>query len=1037
MLSVASQSQLFVKPFGRTLRLFRRSEASRFRDSPPHFSPQACRSHKHARTVTTRIVNLHLCIRRVKAFRRLIFLCVLLTSVIQAQEVTSTELLSLIDQLKHSDTDKRRQAANDIGKIKVGAAETVPYLIEALKDPDRYVRQGASSSLEEIEGREKEMLPQLVSALKNPDSRVREAAVDALGQRGEGKKGSVPYLVQALKDTNARVRYSATFALLSNAADAKQTVPHLIEALKDSDDSVRAGAANALAEIGGGAKEAAPYLIKALNDPEPLVQTGAYSALGRIGDDAPEIVPQLIEASKDQDADVRRGAVMALADIGNKAKDSLPRLVELLKDPDKIVRKVAATALWKVEDHDEKIVPYLIDALKDPDDSIRESAAYNLENIGEAAKEAVPHLIAALKDPYKEVRRRSAYALGKIGRGAKEAIPHLLEALKDPDEDVRRGAAAALEQFSAIFVQDRDTEFLEQMRTAADIMWTSSDPIVLEYAGRVRQANDFLELLWWEQLKQWVFDNPVKSVATGAYPTLLLLWVALLRFRPLWILHINEALAGFTDVKLPEKLGGFNVAPRYLILVGFFHYRPRVLDAWVARHVTSAREVFFELRTVREREIYVQLPVVLGSEAEANLSPGKLRPVFSRSFICLQIWGEGGSGKTTIACRLAQWAMSPQKESRLGPGHLMLPVLIEQNLSSPSEGNEHPLFRAIKQQVRVIIGEEDPPPADLLRELLKKRRVLTIIDGFSEMSEASRAATLADVNDLSVNAVVFTSRTDEHLGGLPKTEITPLRVRGNRLATFMEAYLTARKRRDLFDDDEFFEACRRLSLIVGDRDVTALLAKLYAEQMIAIKEGTAGVGAPESIPELMLSYLNDLCRGAGPADPDIRVVHHAAKGVAWECLRNTLKPTPARREDVLLALGGEEKGKPLLVYLEEKLKIIQTVGAGRDQIRFALDPLAEYLAGMHLVDMNGEDERAWRGFLAQVDEKAESPKEVEGFLLAVRDCCLAREGGSPCLRVVANEVAKKAGVSPEVGSARRSPHSTPKGGLIRTTELKP
>ncbi len=576
---------------------------------------------------------------------------------------------------------------------------------------------------------------------------------------------------------------------------------------------------------------------------------------------------------------------------------------------------------------------------------------------------------------------------------------------------MRGSAAEALDQLSSKLVYEKDTELSDQLRIAADTMRQSSDLEVKQHADRVQQASDLLRLLWWEQLKRWAVKHPIVSASIVAYPLLLLIWLALLWLRPLWLLNVNEALKQTTEIKLPTYLEGFSVAPRYLFLVGFFHYQSRVLDAWVANYIDFARKNFSSMPTVVDREIYVPLPIVLGNEPEADLSPDKLRRIFSNNSICLQVWGEGGSGKTALMCRFAKWAMVSEKETRLNTEHFILPVLIEQDLVIRDKEGGHPLFKAIKQQVKVMINQEEGPPDGLLQQLLKKRRMLVVIDGFSEMNEASRGAILDGITDLPVNAVIITTRTDEQLTGISKTEIKPLRVKGNRLSTFMEAYLTARKKRDLFEDDEFFESCRRLSLIVADRDITALLAKLYAEQMITVKEGVTGDDAPENIPELMLSYLNDLCRDAGPDDPDIRGVHRAAKSIAWECLK-TLRPTPALREDVLSALGGEEKGK-LLEYLETKLKVVQTIGAGRDRIRFALDPLAEYLAGMHLVAENGEDEDRWHNFLDKVDEQEGAPEDIKGFLLALRDSCLAKAEGSKVLRTVADELAQRAGINPE------------------------
>ena len=53
----------------------------------------------------------------------------------------------------------------------------------------------------------------------------------------------------------------------------------------------------------------------------------------------------------------------------------------------------------------------------------------------------------------------------------------------------------------------------------------------------------------------------------------------------------------------------------------------------------------------------------------------------------------------------------------------------------------------------------------------------------------------------------------------------------------MEAYLTHRGKSDLFTDSEFHDACRRLTEMVGERDLSVLLANLYAEQLIVSKEG--------------------------------------------------------------------------------------------------------------------------------------------------------------------------------------------------------
>ena len=52
---------------------------------------------------------------------------------------------------------------------------------------------------------------------------------------------------------------------------------------------------------------------------------------------------------------------------------------------------------------------------------------------------------------------------------------------------------------------------------------------------------------------------------------------------------------------------------------------------------------------------------------------------------------------------------------------------------------------------------------------------------------------------------------------------------------FIDAYLNQRRKRDVFDDEEYFEACKQLSRMVSGREITLLLAKLYADQMVTAK----------------------------------------------------------------------------------------------------------------------------------------------------------------------------------------------------------
>jgi hypothetical protein len=197
--------------------------------------------------------------------------------------------------------------------------------------------------------------------------------------------------------------------------------------------------------------------------------------------------------------------------------------------------------------------------------------------------------------------------------------------------------------------------------------------------------------------------------------------------------------------------------------------------------------------------------------------------------------------------------------------------------------------------------------------------------------------------------------------------------------------------------------------MVGERDITVLLAKLYAEEMIAAKKSIPSVDLPDTIPGLILSYLNELNRGVTEARLDDRTVHRDAKVVAWECLKKTFRPDAAPHDKIVAALGGDDADVHL-TYLQDRLRLIQSVQPAQDRLRLVLDPLAEYLAAFHVVTEYGEKEKAWQQFFKEADGKEGAPHTISGFLLAIRDCCISESRDIHIPEFVVPELGKRAGL---------------------------
>ena len=816
-----------------------------------------------------------------------------------------------------------------------------------------------------------------IQRLADKDPSVSSAAADALRQIGQGSKEVVPALSAALtKDADANVRTAAAKVLGYIGPDAKEAVPALIIALtKDTDEDVRRTAADALGHIGPDAKEAVPTLITVLTkDADASHRTAAADVLGHIGPDAKEAVPALITAlNKDTNAGVRKTAADALGQIGRP--EAVPALITALnKDTDADVRRTAEDALGQI-----------------------------------GRPEVVPALITALnKEPYFYVRREAAAALGQIGRP--EVVPALITAVnKDADADVRQYAADALVQIAEAARDSKRTDMIEQLAQGVQALEAGSFPT---QAAKVKTTIDILRAIqppWYELLYERVERHPRLVGLLAAYFVLALLWVALLLIYPMAVWNIDERLDRIPKVKLPGSLGGVEISVANLLLVGFLHYHRLVLDAWVSRRITTARDQFASISTVQQREVHVDVPVELDRKGSPGLKPDDLKEAFTRTRSCLLIWGEGGAGKTSLACQIAKWGMSDAAPMRPCE-HRMLSVIIEQDLNLEVGKDKAVLTEVIRGKLRDLTGVDEAPSQEMVAHLLKRKRVLLIVDGLSELNESTRNKVRPLDPEFAANALIVTSRLEEKLDGVTQTTIHPMRIEGNRLASFMEAYLAQRGERALFDDEEYFDDCRKLSVMVGARDTTVLLAKLYAEQMIGSKEGVEET-LPENIPDLMLQYLNELNRKEDRLED--RVVHSAAKIIAWECLKETCRPTPAKIEAVLVALGGDDAAEERIKYLQVSLRLVQVIGEGRDRVKFALDPLAEYLAGLYLVEHYRNDEQLWTEFLAKADAARGAPEAIKGFLLAVRDCCLCKGAELNVTAFVADELAKRAGLDPE------------------------
>ncbi len=875
-----------------------------------------------------------------------------------------------------------------------------------------------------------ESLVEVVENTKVPVAK-RLAAIVALGQFGPEAGTAITALKASLTDRNSvEIRLRSAEALMAIGPKAKAATPELLILTKDPNEAVRAAATNVFSKIDDVDKNVVQSLTELLTDRSALVRINAINALSTLGSNAQPAVPAIAEALGDSNKLVQKASINALGRLGRDAKPAVQGLSQLIHSADSSTSIAALMALSQIGNEASLAVPDLQQALGSEDRQIKIFAAITLGRIGSPASSALPELLRALKDPDKDVRQNVASGLGYIYDGAKDSIPALSETLQDSDTGVRIMATSSINRLVG-HVHDKVVDFsrddlIQIITTLEKVLPILEDPknnANDEARSSLRRSLTALKSAknsrYIDQILEWGKENPAFAFVGLYIAATPLFWLLVLLLRPLWLMKINDLLKPYTDFELPTPLGGTIKVPlRFVMFMGWFHYHPRVLDAWVDRQLSVAHDAFAHKSTVNDRRLYIPIPVVMQGNTVPAMVNQDLQSTFLDGRQCVLIWGEGGIGKTSLACQMAQWSMAEDRNKRLCR-HRMIPVLIEQELDFKVPEGKDPFREAIRGQLQALVDSAEPLSDDFIEKLLRQRRVLVIVDRLSELSDATRQEIRPGHPDFPANALIVTSRVEENLDNVPKTLVRPMRIEGNRLSSFLEVYLNQSNKRELFTDSEYFDACSQLSKMVGQRNITVLLAKLYAEQLIANKEGIVDSYLPDNIPDLMLSYLNELNRDQNSGEPDNPTVHQDAKVLAWECLKHTFRPAPVRRDGVLaemeLACGiDRESAKARLRHLEGRLRILQTVGPAQDQISFSLDPLAECLAALYLVELYGNESYLWQDFLFQADSMPGAPESIQGFLLALRDCCLTRGVEMDIPEMVIDELGRRVGLSTEM-----------------------
>jgi len=183
------------------------------------------------------------------------------------------------------------------------------------------------------------------------------------------------------------------------------------------------------------------------------------------------------------------------------------------------------------------------------------------------------------------------------------------------------------------------------------------------------------------------------------------------------------------------------------------------LDAWVRKKAGIATHKFPENKLVAERQLHLPVPIDVKSTHFSKPSVYEVRHWFHREVTRVAIVGNEKSGKTSLACQLARWALIKQKDGGLRRGY-SLPVLLECGSRFQNNVSREQLLSAVAQQLAMLTDSQRLPEDRLVTELLGSGRILLILDNISGMSKDKKGELLQAVEAIPANLVIVTSQTE-------------------------------------------------------------------------------------------------------------------------------------------------------------------------------------------------------------------------------------------------------------------------------------
>ena len=480
----------------------------------------------------------------------------------------------------------------------------------------------------------------------------------------------------------------------------------------------------------------------------------------------------------------------------------------------------------------------------------------------------------------------------------------------------------------------------------------------------------------------------VISIIVGVVCLLCTVQTILLWLSPYSILYIYDFIKTIEDLvrdKIPY--GAWLARLNSLFFVPVFAFSGRTLDAWITKHGAM-------LQSSRDNwATYSPLPIEVDLDGTtvhiSKPGPATLTSCMDEREIA--IVGPGGVGKTTLAREFTLWLG--------GDNDLTRRIRVRPVCLFVGDGAED-LLKVVKMLLQEKLKKT--VDSDLVTALLRKGRLIVVLDGVSERSQVVQSYLRDLRSTIFARFIITTSRleNDRAYAGARVKMIRPLSLNSESLLSFMLALISRKDRSGqdpLAQMDVQLQLATRLAALVQSSQVgvTPLLVQTFvakAEQLL--KSGLSLDDLPTTVLGAYLGYIRDLTSRSAPGIGQ-RELMKCLMFVASLCLGDDCHPRGVDIEVAIRALEQRTIDVSLLDSLLNLGLLISTPSLLGSEIRFALDPVAEYCAAVFWWETL--DRQRW----CELKERARANLPgASGFVQAFKDVDAAyeddtRQAGNP------------------------------------------